>query len=133
MLFYPSSKMLFGPDSESAAGNSLLYRFAHKESCIELVGDCVYVYIFITRCCRYFCSALKDSANCYTLEVSLYGYQRPNGQGIVPYTEDACILSMYARPLAPLSEKAAVLSHWGLRAHSNEIPSASPATRTPCR
>ncbi|XP_059468495.1 cytosolic carboxypeptidase 6 [Neocloeon triangulifer] len=38
---------------------------------------------------RYICSLLKDSVNCYTLEVSLYGYQRSNDQGIVPYNEDA--------------------------------------------
>ncbi|XP_021922718.1 cytosolic carboxypeptidase 6 isoform X2 [Zootermopsis nevadensis] len=38
---------------------------------------------------RYFCTALKDSVNCYTLEVSFFGYQRPNSQGIFQYTEDA--------------------------------------------
>ncbi|XP_068082108.1 cytosolic carboxypeptidase 6 [Anabrus simplex] len=38
---------------------------------------------------RYFCGVLKDSVNCYTLEVSFYGYQRPNSLGIFYYTEEA--------------------------------------------
>ncbi|CAB3361445.1 Hypothetical predicted protein [Cloeon dipterum] len=38
---------------------------------------------------RHFCSTLKESVNCYTLEVSLYGFQRPNETAITPYTEDA--------------------------------------------
>ncbi|XP_069693736.1 cytosolic carboxypeptidase 6 [Periplaneta americana] len=38
---------------------------------------------------RYFCGALKDSVNCYTLEVSFFGYQRPNSPGVFQYTEDA--------------------------------------------
>jgi hypothetical protein len=41
---------------------------------------------------RYFCGTLKDAVNCYTLEVSFFGYQRPNSPGIFHYTEDACIL-----------------------------------------
>lgn len=42
---------------------------------------------------RYLCSFLKEHVNCYSIEVSMYGYNRKTAPGIVPYTEEACILS----------------------------------------
>lgn len=41
---------------------------------------------------RYLCSILKEHVNCYSIEVSMYGYNRKAIPGIFPYTEEGCIL-----------------------------------------
>lgn len=41
---------------------------------------------------RYMCSVLSDSVNCYTFEVSVYGYKTRGSNIIIPYTEESCIL-----------------------------------------
>lgn len=41
---------------------------------------------------RYLCSVLSDSVNCYTFEVSVYGYKMRGSNVIIPYTEESCIL-----------------------------------------
>ncbi|CAG9855261.1 unnamed protein product [Phyllotreta striolata] len=37
---------------------------------------------------RYLCSILNDKVNCYTFEVSIYGYTTKGSEIILPYTED---------------------------------------------
>ncbi|XP_076245217.1 cytosolic carboxypeptidase 6 [Calliopsis andreniformis] len=37
---------------------------------------------------RYLCSFLKEHVNCYSIEVSMYGYNRKTTPGIFPYTEE---------------------------------------------
>ncbi|XP_006622667.1 cytosolic carboxypeptidase 6 [Apis dorsata] len=37
---------------------------------------------------RYLCSILKEHVNCYSIEVSMYGYNRKAMPGIFPYTEE---------------------------------------------
>ncbi|XP_046745556.1 cytosolic carboxypeptidase 6 [Diprion similis] len=37
---------------------------------------------------RYLCSILSDRVNCYTIQVSMYGYCRKGSPGILPYTEE---------------------------------------------
>ncbi|XP_066588987.1 cytosolic carboxypeptidase 6 [Prorops nasuta] len=37
---------------------------------------------------RYLCSILKEHVNCYTIQVSMYGYCRRGTHGILPYTEE---------------------------------------------
>ncbi|KAK9693031.1 Zinc carboxypeptidase [Popillia japonica] len=41
---------------------------------------------------RYLCTILSSQVNCYTFEVSLFGYKLNGGEVIIPYTEDSCIL-----------------------------------------
>ena len=41
---------------------------------------------------RYLCSQLSESVNSYSLVVSMYGYTGRHGEGVVPYTEESCIL-----------------------------------------
>lgn len=43
---------------------------------------------------RYFYSELKDATNCYTLEVSFYGYkkEKEDAYNYKVYTEESCIL-----------------------------------------
>lgn len=41
---------------------------------------------------RYLCSILKEHVNCYSIEVSMYGYNKKGMPGIMPYTEEGCIL-----------------------------------------
>ncbi|XP_046986036.1 cytosolic carboxypeptidase 6-like [Schistocerca americana] len=38
---------------------------------------------------RFCCTALKDSVNSYTLQVSLFGYQSPNNSSLFYYTEES--------------------------------------------
>ncbi|XP_063220353.1 cytosolic carboxypeptidase 6 [Bacillus rossius redtenbacheri] len=38
---------------------------------------------------RHFCNTLSKSVNCYTLEISFYGYKRPNGSEFLTYTEES--------------------------------------------
>ncbi|XP_030756614.1 cytosolic carboxypeptidase 6-like isoform X2 [Sitophilus oryzae] len=38
---------------------------------------------------RYLCSLLSDKVNCYTFEVSIFGYKLKGNDAIVPYTEDS--------------------------------------------
>ncbi|XP_072401658.1 cytosolic carboxypeptidase 6-like [Diabrotica undecimpunctata] len=37
---------------------------------------------------RYLCSVLNDKVNCYTFEVSIYGYKLKGSEVVIPYTED---------------------------------------------
>ncbi|XP_017877006.1 cytosolic carboxypeptidase 6 isoform X2 [Ceratina calcarata] len=37
---------------------------------------------------RYLCSMLKEHVNCYSIEVSMYGYNKKTTPGIFPYTEE---------------------------------------------
>ncbi|XP_056645865.1 cytosolic carboxypeptidase 6 [Diorhabda sublineata] len=37
---------------------------------------------------RYLCSILSDRVNCYTFEVSIYGYKLKTSDNVIPYTED---------------------------------------------
>ncbi|KAL0119285.1 hypothetical protein PUN28_009693 [Cardiocondyla obscurior] len=37
---------------------------------------------------RYLCSILKEHVNCYSIEVSMYGYNKKGISGIMPYTEE---------------------------------------------
>ncbi|KAG5314162.1 CBPC6 carboxypeptidase, partial [Acromyrmex insinuator] len=37
---------------------------------------------------RYLCSILKEHVNCYSIEVSMYGYNKKGIPGIMPYTEE---------------------------------------------
>lgn len=41
---------------------------------------------------RYFCSVLSDSVNCYSFQISVFGYQMKNSELTIPYTEESCIL-----------------------------------------
>lgn len=41
---------------------------------------------------RYLCSILSPKVNCYSLEVSMYGYKLKESNLIIPYTEKSCIL-----------------------------------------
>lgn len=41
---------------------------------------------------RYLCTVLSNQVNCYTFEVSLFGYKLNDSEVIIPYTEDSCIL-----------------------------------------
>lgn len=41
---------------------------------------------------RYLCSILKEHVNCYSIEVSMYGYNKKGIPGVMPYTEEGCIL-----------------------------------------
>ena len=41
---------------------------------------------------RHLCSTLKDHVNCYTFEISFYGYKMKESDVIIPYTEESCIL-----------------------------------------
>lgn len=43
---------------------------------------------------RYFCTVLGDQVNCYTFEVSIYGYQLKKEERTVPYTEESCIFML---------------------------------------
>ncbi|GJQ68556.1 hypothetical protein Trydic_g14409 [Trypoxylus dichotomus] len=38
---------------------------------------------------RYLCTILSNQVNCYTFEVSLFGYQLSGNQVVIPYTEDS--------------------------------------------
>ncbi|XP_076261488.1 cytosolic carboxypeptidase 6 [Rhynchophorus ferrugineus] len=38
---------------------------------------------------RYLCSVLSDKVNCYTFEVSIYGYKLKGSEIVIPYTEDS--------------------------------------------
>ncbi|XP_032686255.1 cytosolic carboxypeptidase 6 isoform X2 [Odontomachus brunneus] len=38
---------------------------------------------------RYLCSILKEHVNCYSIEVSMYGYNKKGMPGIMPYTEES--------------------------------------------
>lgn len=44
---------------------------------------------------RYLCSILSERVNCYTIQVSMYGYSRKGSPGVLPYTDEGCILFMY--------------------------------------
>lgn len=55
---------------------------------------------------RYLCSILKEHVNCYSIEISMYGYNKKGLPGIIPYTEEGCIL--FDRQI---SEFVLMLSH----------------------
>ncbi|XP_011302716.1 cytosolic carboxypeptidase 6 [Fopius arisanus] len=38
---------------------------------------------------RYLCSILSEHVNCYTIQVSMYGYCRRGAPGLLPYTEES--------------------------------------------
>ncbi|KAK0086156.1 hypothetical protein PV325_003694 [Microctonus aethiopoides] len=38
---------------------------------------------------RHLCSILSDHVNCYTIQVSMYGYYRKEQPGLLPYTEES--------------------------------------------
>jgi hypothetical protein len=44
---------------------------------------------------RYLCQLLSDRVNCYTFEVSFFGYKLKGSDVTIPYTEDSCILSIF--------------------------------------
>lgn len=45
---------------------------------------------------RFFCTALSDKVNSYSLEVSISGYQLPGANIFIPYNEESCILFLQA-------------------------------------
>lgn len=47
---------------------------------------------------RHLCAVLNDSVNCYSFEISVYGYHVKGSDLTVPYTEESCILSLEPKP-----------------------------------
>lgn len=41
---------------------------------------------------RQLCSLLSDKVNCYSFEVSIFGYKLKGTDVVIPYTEESCIL-----------------------------------------
>lgn len=41
---------------------------------------------------KYLCSILSDTVNCYSFQISFYGYHIKESEITVPYTEESCIL-----------------------------------------
>lgn len=46
---------------------------------------------------RYFCSMLSDKVNCYSFDISFYGYEKKGSGSTMVYTEDSCILLLIVK------------------------------------
>lgn len=70
-------KLLAQHAEDYDAGNTMYNQDSHKSGTAR----------------RYLCSILNEQVNCYTIQVSMYGYYKKSTPGILfPYTEESCIL-----------------------------------------